>query len=65
MNAGQNANWNNVLKINYKQEDNPTIEEGTHLKTLKAFTVDARLWHKNSKIIDRLYMDVDFTTPSE
>ena len=64
MNAGQNANWNNVLKINYKQEDNPTIEEGTHLKSVKTFTIDAKMWHKQGKLIDRLYVDIDFTTPS-
>jgi hypothetical protein len=59
MNAGLNADWNNTLKIFYDAEDNPTLVSGTHYKSLTSFTIDARMWHKEDKVKDRMYVEVD------
>lgn len=63
MPSGLNPKWDNTLKINYNQDDNPDIPLGTHLKSLNPIIIDALMWHKNNEIRDRIYLSVDFTTP--
>ena len=63
MNAGQNASWDNTLKIVYNSEDNGEFITGTHYRTITPFVIDARMWHKSSKVIDRMYIGIDFIVP--
>jgi hypothetical protein len=63
MNSGLNAGWNNILKILYSPEDNPTLSSGTHYKSVRPFTLDARMWHKQDKVKDRMYVEVDMVIP--
>ncbi len=59
MNAGQNAGWDNTLKIVYDSNDNPTFVSGARYKTAVPFVIDARMWHKQSKVKDRMYINID------
>jgi hypothetical protein len=63
MNSGLSAGRNNTLKIVYNAEDNPTLSSGTHYKSVKPFTIDARMWHKEGKVKDRMYVEVDMVIP--
>jgi len=60
MNAGQNANWDNTLKIVYDGTDNAGLISGKRYKTITPFVLDARMWHKENKVKDRMYIGVDF-----
>jgi hypothetical protein len=60
MNAGQNANWDNILKIVYDGTDNVGLISGKRYKTITPFVLDARMWHKENKVKDRMYIGVDF-----
>lgn len=63
MNAGQNADWDNILKIAYDSADNTGLVSGTRYRTITPFVIDARMWHKGSKVKDRMYVGVDFVVP--
>jgi len=63
MNSGLSAGWDNTLKLVYNAEDNPTLSSGTHYKSVTPFTIDARMWHKQAKVKDRMYVEVDMVVP--
>ena len=63
MNAGINAGWDNTLTIKYFSEDNPNLESATEYKSIKPFTIDAKMWHKSDKTKKRYYFSIDITTP--
>jgi len=62
MNSGLLAHWGNTLKLVYKAEDNPNLQSNTHYKSITPVAIDAKMWHKGSKVADRLYIGVDFIT---
>ena len=63
MNSGLSASWDNTLKLVYNAEDNPTLSSGTRYKSLTPFTIDARMWHKQDKVLDRMYIEVNMVIP--
>ncbi len=63
MNTGLVANWDNTLSIKYFSEDNPNLVSGDEYKTIKPFTIDAKMWHKEDKTKRRYYFSLDITVP--
>ncbi len=63
MNTGLVAGWDNTLTIKYFSEDNPDLISGKEYKSIKPFTIDAKMWHKSDKTKKRYYFSIDFTVP--
>ena len=63
MNTALYADWDNTLSIKYFSEDNPDLVSGKEYKSVKSFTIDAKMWHKGDKIKKRYYFSVDLTIP--
>ncbi len=59
MNSAMSAGWEYALTLRYDADDNPTLESGKHYTTVMPFTIDARMWHKESRVNDRMYVEVD------
>ncbi len=62
MNSGENAGWNNTLVIEYNSDDND-LTSGVRYKSIAPIAIDARMWHKGSKLFKRLYLGVDMVIP--
>ena len=63
MNSGLSADWDNTLSIKYLSKDNPDLVSAKEYKTVKPFTIDAKMWHKDDKLKIRYYFKVDLTVP--
>ena len=63
MNTGLSASWNNTLSIKYFNEDNPNLASGKEYKSIKPFTIDAKMWHKSDNTKNRYYFNVDIALP--
>ncbi len=63
MNSGLSADWDNTLSIKYLSKDNPDLVSAKEYKTIKPFTIDAKMWHKDDKLKIRYYFKVDLTVP--
>jgi hypothetical protein len=62
MNSGENADWDNTLKLVYDDDDN-NLTSGVHYKSIMPVTIDAKMWHKNQKLLHRFHINIDITAP--
>jgi hypothetical protein len=62
MNSGENAGWNNTLVLEYNSDDN-SLTSGVRYKSIAPVAIDARMWHKEDKIRERIYIGVDIIIP--
>ncbi len=61
LNSGTLKEENNWLTFEFDPEDNPNIELDKHYKSIKPIVIDAKMWHKNSKLKKRFYFSFDLT----
>jgi hypothetical protein len=63
MNSAENADWDNALVLEYHSEDNEELISGEAYKSIAPITIDAKMWHKNRELKERMYIGVDMVVP--
>jgi len=53
----------NALLISYDPSDNPDLTSGETYSAKELLVIDAKLWHADKKLRERLYLDINITAP--